>query len=617
MTDVKLGVTITGDASGLRSEVKITRDALRGLSTDAAGNAAASEQTRKATEAFSNALKQQTEGVVDLDKAQRELMQALDAAAAANQGGADAANQNKISHQGLFGEIVKGVGTVELVKRAWDTLKESYVAVRDATLEMQQSQARLEAVLNRTGAASGMTAASVNELVEGMARVGKFDDTALRNAATAVLSFGNVSQEALDKILKLSRDLAATGRGDLEQWATVLAKVGTSPAETLGLLERQLGKIDIATKVAIISAQQMGDVAKANALLFDLVGSRVGGVATESYRGLEKQLDGTAKAFQHLKEAAGTEIFSANTQEASIWEKALNKITEDVHLFADGLRTIGDAAKNVPDWVLVMMGLPTKAQFAQANAEAMKPGIDREIQALQNTIGAARASGGDTTDLERQLRAANSRKQQGLLSSAYAGAYDDQSSRASRQGQVLQGSPSAPASMFTPQGQLELQQQQLQGQQQLADQSYQILQEQIQRELALNDKKHTAGLMSEKEYYAQVADLQEQAESVEVQRLQEALGRQHDIVANARAQVGNAATNQTDPDALLAAQKAFDAEKIKERQIESSSLALSPRPAPPKGLIRRARRRARAPTARGEREPPDRGLKQVASAPDR
>jgi hypothetical protein len=291
----------------------------------------------------------------------------------------------------------------------------------------------------------------------------------LRNAATTVLSFGNVSEEALEKILKLSGDLAATGRGDLEQWATVLAKVGTAPAETLGLLERQFGKIDIATKVAIISAQQMGDVAKANALLFDLV-------ALQGWRCRGRLLQGPRAAARWNPEGLDATSRRRSAKRSSARSRA---------------RRSCSSRRSRP--VLVMMGLPTKAQFAQANAEAMKPGIDREIQALQNTIGAARASGGDTTDLERQLRAANSRKQQGLLSSAYAGAYDDQSSRASRQGQVLQGSPSAPASMFTPQGQLELQQQQLQAQQQLGDQSYQILQEQIQRELALNDKKHAAG----------------------------------------------------------------------------------------------------------------------------
>jgi hypothetical protein len=568
VTDVKLGVTITGDASGLRSEVKLTRDAMRGLSADAASNATASEQSRKATEAFSNALKQQTEGVVDLDKAQRDLMEALDAAAAANdkarqanQGAAEGANQNKSAHQGLFAEIVKGVGTVELVKRAWEGVKELYVEVRDATLEMQQSQARLEAVLNRSASASGLTAASVNELAEGMARITKFDDSALRNAATTVLSFGNVSQEALEKILKLAGDLAATGRGDLEQWATVLAKVGTAPAETLGLLERQFGKIDLATKVAIISAQQMGDVAKANALLFDLVASRVGGVAVTSYKGLETQLDGTHKAWKRFKEALGEEIFSAKSREASIFEQALDHMSGT---FKSRIAAMKEVWNNIPPGMLYLLGVPTAAFGAgqPKGAPETADGIRAQIKQYEDLIAAAKKSGdpyGDYLSAQTNLR----QRLYAMPGQVPVTGAIDESAGLSMQSPFTQKSNS----LFTSQGSLELAQQQLQAQQQLADQSYQLLQEQIQRELALNDKKHAAGLMSEKEYYAQLADLQEQAETTEVQRLEEAISRQKQSVANASSQVG-IARNQSDPDALLAAQKAFDAEKAKELQLE-------------------------------------------------
>jgi hypothetical protein len=568
VTDVKLGVTITGDASGLRSEVKLTRDAMRGLSADAASNAAASEQTRKATEAFSTALKQQTEGVVDLEKAQRDLMEALDAAAGANdkarqahQGAAEGANQNKSAHQGLFGEILKGVGTVELVKRAWEGLKELYAEVRDATLEMQQSQARLEAVLNRSASASGLTATSVNELAESMSRMTKFDDTALRNAATTVLSFGNVSQEALEKILKLSGDLAATGRGDLEQWATVLTKVGTAPAETLGLLERQFGKIDIATKVAIISAQQMGDVAKANALLFDLVASKVGGVAVTSYKGLEHQLDGTQKAWKRFKEALGEEIFSAKSRDASVFEQALDHMTET---FKSRISAMKEVWNNIPPGMLYLLGVPTAAfgagqpKRAPETADDLRKQIaeyEASIQANPGNAAFATRANASIGQLRQRLYA-----MPGQI--PVTGAIDE-SAGLSMQSPFTQ----KPNSLFTSQGSLELAQQQLQAQQQLADQSYQLLQEQIQRELALNDKKHAAGLMSEKEYYGQLADLQEQAETTEVQRLAEAISRQKQSVANASSQVGMA-RNQSDPDALLAAQKAFDAEKAKELLLE-------------------------------------------------
>lgn len=572
MTDVRLGVTITGNASGLISEVKLTRNALQGLSKDAADNADAAAANAKAIDAFTNTLKRQQEGLVDLDKAQKDFTQAVDAAAAANAKAlqshvavAEAADKNKSAHAGLATEIFKGVGTVEIVKRAWEGVKELYLEVRDATLELQQSQARLEAVLTSLGSKTDATLSAVNELADGMSRITKFDDTALRNAATTVLSFGNVSQEALEKILKASADLATTGRGDLEQWATVLAKVGTAPAETLGLLERQLGKIDIATKVAIISAAQLGDTAKANALLMDLVASRVSGAAVNSYKGLERQLDGTGKAWKRLKEAVGEEIFSAKSREASVFEQALDHMTET---FRSRVQAMKDAWNGLdPRMIAFMFGiaLPQERKAVPVTAEDLRSRIaayEASIKGLPSDSPAAIRGNATLAQLRQQLYG-----MPGQIPTA--GVPIDESAG------LAMGRPFAPVgtrSMLTPQDQLELAQQQLQAQQQLADQSYQILQEQIQRELALNEKKHAAGLMSEREYYAQLADLQEQAETAEVQRLQEDIDTQRKIVANAQSQAGIAARG-TDPSAYAAAEKAIAAAKDKQVELEGQLAA--------------------------------------------
>jgi hypothetical protein len=99
-----------------------------------------------------------------------------------------------------------------------------YHEVQDATLAMQQSHARLEAVLKATGGASGQTAESVSKLADQLSRLTQFDDTALKNASTTLLTFTEITGDTFSRILKLSADLAATGRGDLDTWVTVLAR---------------------------------------------------------------------------------------------------------------------------------------------------------------------------------------------------------------------------------------------------------------------------------------------------------------------------------------------------------------------------------------------------------
>jgi hypothetical protein len=135
-------------------------------------------------------------------------------------------------------------------------------------------------VLRATGDASGEAAGRSSELVESMARTTQFDDTRLRDAATTIATFGRVSEEARGKILKLAADMAATGRGDIQTWVTVLSKAGTEPAEAIGLVERAFGKLDPQLKVAIQNAAYFNDKALAQDLLIECVERTVGGTAT-------------------------------------------------------------------------------------------------------------------------------------------------------------------------------------------------------------------------------------------------------------------------------------------------------------------------------------------------
>jgi hypothetical protein len=230
---------------------------------------------------------------------------------------ADAAGKK---HESLTGAVIKGTGAVEILKRAWEEGVQLLREVRDHTEAAQQSQARLEAVLRATNNASGQTAETIGQLAEEMQRLTVFDDSQIKDAAATLLTFDKIAGDTFTRVIKLSADLAATGRGDLQTWITVLGKAGQAPAESFGLVERALGKLDPALKVAIQNAADFNRVAEAQNLLLGEVQRRVGGTAQESYRGLTRQIEGTKKAWDDLLRTMGNEIFSAKSKEASIFE---------------------------------------------------------------------------------------------------------------------------------------------------------------------------------------------------------------------------------------------------------------------------------------------------------
>jgi hypothetical protein len=338
VTDVTLGIKLTGDAKGLVGEVRLSRQEIQALSRDTEEGRKAATDGRKATEDLAQAMKKMHESLGMNRAEQDKYTESL------KKGSAET-DKSRGAQESLTGSMFKGVGAVELVRRAWDQAVQTFHEVVEATRAAQESHARLEAGLRATNGASGQTAATIGKLADEMARLTVFDDTAIRNAAASLLTFDQITGKTFDRVIKLSADLAATGRGDLQTWITVLAKAGTEPAESIGLVERALGKLSPALKIAIQNAVDNNDKLKAQSLLYDEVASRVGGVAVESYRGLQRQLEGTRKAWDDLKRTVGDEIFSAKSKEASVFETQLRSMADN---FKSRLGMMRDAWNELP-----------------------------------------------------------------------------------------------------------------------------------------------------------------------------------------------------------------------------------------------------------------------------
>lgn len=229
--------------------------------------------------------------------------------------------------ESLSGAVFKGATAADLAMKAGEKLVQVYAQMRDETRQAQQETLRLESVLRATHEASGRTAAQITELANAMAKVTRFDDDAVKRAAAQVASFGDITGATFDRTIRLAGDMSAVFGGDLTANATRLAKALTEPGESLGALERLFGRFDPEVKRAIANALELNDAMLAQQTILDAVAGRVEGAATNSYRGLELQVEGTRKAYNDLLKAIGGQLFEAKSQEASTFERVIRATT--------------------------------------------------------------------------------------------------------------------------------------------------------------------------------------------------------------------------------------------------------------------------------------------------
>jgi hypothetical protein len=533
VTDVTLGIKLTGDAKGLVGEVRLSRQEIQALSRDTEEGRKAATDGRKATEDLAQAMKKMHESL-GLNRAEQDKY-----TESLKKGSAET-DKSRGAQESLTGSMFKGVGAVELVRRAWDQAVQTFHEVVDATRAAQESHARLEAGLRATNGASGQTTASIGKLADEMARLTVFDDTAIRNAAASLLTFDQITGKTFDRVIKLSADLAATGRGDLQTWITVLAKAGTEPAESIGLVERALGKLSPALKIAIQNAVDNNDKLKAQSLLYDEVASRVGGVAVESYRGLQRQLEGTRKAWDDLKRTVGDEIFSAKSKEASVFETQLRSMADN---FKSRLGMMRDAWNELPEGLrnfLTGAGPAERAIFGSKQTPIQQ--TRDELNRAQQAYSAAQSYG----DESPRLRGEVERLQALLRRQMQPNAIDPWSTEPGF---------AAPVSKdrITDVQKRELRAQDLAREADYLSHIYQLRAEASQRELGQLEQLHAAQIVSDEAYWARKAQLGEQGERDDIARIQSAIALAKQQLGGAGADLSRVMTGDHSPDEVKAA----------------------------------------------------------------
>jgi hypothetical protein len=176
--------------------------------------------------------------------------------------------------------------------------------VREAR-NAEQEIARLDAVLRATGFSSGFVRTELEGMSRALAESTMFDDGDIQTAQAALLKFGNIQGEVFERGLTLSADLAALMGTDIPAAANLVGKALQSPAEGVGALERNIGKLNGSQDRLIKDLVESGRLYEAQGEVLRILQERVGGTAEALNTGLTKATADAGKAWREFLEELG------------------------------------------------------------------------------------------------------------------------------------------------------------------------------------------------------------------------------------------------------------------------------------------------------------------------
>ena len=204
-------------------------------------------------------------------------------------------------------------------------------AIREAQ-KFETSQLRIQAQLNATGYAAGVTREEIIQFSRELGAATLGDPLEIQEAATRLLAFRGISREVFFDVLKSSQDLAELGFGSVKTASIQLASALQDPESGISRLEKANIRLDPAVKDTIKSLFELGDRLAAQKLLLSEVQKRTQGVAQGTAVGLAGAFDSAGQAtsefLQTLAKRSGA--LGETTKLVNEFAKAVNSLTEAI-----------------------------------------------------------------------------------------------------------------------------------------------------------------------------------------------------------------------------------------------------------------------------------------------
>lgn len=175
--------------------------------------------------------------------------------------------------------------------------------------ESEQAMAQLDAVLQSTGGAAGLTRDELTNLADALQKVTTYDDEAIIGAEALMLTFTKVGKEVFPEAIATVLDMSTALGQDLQSSTIQLGKALNDPIAGITALSRVGVSFTETQKETIKAMVETGDVLGAQKLILAELAVEFGGSATAAADTLNGSIEQLGNSFGNLMEAIGAALF--------------------------------------------------------------------------------------------------------------------------------------------------------------------------------------------------------------------------------------------------------------------------------------------------------------------
>lgn len=199
----------------------------------------------------------------------------------------------------------------------------------DSAEALDAQMRKLEAVIQATGGAAGLTAKDIDDMARRLDEATLGSAEGFRDAAAQLLTFKSIGKDAFETTLLLAQDLAAAGFGNLSSNAVQLGKALEDPVKGLSALAESGVTFTKDQQNVIKVLMETGRAAEAQGVILKAVAGQVGGTAAAMGGGLSGAVDLVNKRFKDLQEKLGAAVLPVFRRFNELVAETYKRLTDD------------------------------------------------------------------------------------------------------------------------------------------------------------------------------------------------------------------------------------------------------------------------------------------------
>ncbi len=180
--------------------------------------------------------------------------------------------------------------------------------------EAESSLAQLDAVLESTGGAAGVTRDELTDLADALEGTTKFSAESTQAAESLLLTFTNIGKDVFPDATKTALDMATALGGDAAGQSIALGKALNDPINGITALSRVGVSFSEDQKSVIKKLQETGDMAGAQKIILAELNKEFGGSAEAAGKTFAGQLEIAKNAMGNVTETIGTALLPKMTE---------------------------------------------------------------------------------------------------------------------------------------------------------------------------------------------------------------------------------------------------------------------------------------------------------------